>query len=1038
MDSSIDNIVAWDVNVDSRLRLNEFFKEENGGVERAVTPNTQHSQTVRSVRNVLLKHRLEFTYSMIWKVLESGENGAKRKMAVFCGPVSNDGLLVPTQAQAVWTSETHYEELQSIGAVKQTRVLFFVQSELGQGVSDEDTVSFTQNNLMHLSFMRKAFDRSAEVDASLRSSFTLGIARNNETYTDFETGVLKLGTELSAEFDSLPPDQRIKEKSGSPLILFEVASELKGKTGRLARTSTNVRAPLLEVLAYLWQSKSRNIDQDTLEHTYLEETSNHSKLEYILKEVPSLQSKRDFLSRSVWMRQSDPKVILISVQKADSDLRPEIPSVFRGSFDALWRLTEISRSETKVEMTLHYDVGATLPKPVLTYYAEYQLHRVATTQQLFQGLRKLATCDERDGKCFGEALMVKLTGEAVEDRVSRVFSANLALREVFELRPFMPSMMTTIVRNQFKTSREIGSGLVNLTNTEASSIGEGLALALISNTTSEAAIDEWIYRYPALQELDEIAWFRSMMGVVATRISLNFGAKFRAYSGAAISLADMASDLYMVATFVARGETFYAKSIMATIILNTTFQLLIVVLQNQKMGAERIKTDVLTTIFCLKPAVDAWRVCRDQEKDSRLLTNAQTEMFFSRLCEIVCESLPSGVMQMYALVNSNNMTAGAMVSIFISSGCTAFASTSISWDTDTNPTKRRMIPRFYGFIRNDPLSRTITFVAMIWIATFHVMGKLLATSLLLTVNKSLLGLYMGIDMAAVFVFKAVRGDLRYWVNGGPVTSAIITFFSRFTLKVVTDFTAIFQSRHPFELGGLLWSLTLLINQVSCFVAVHLYLTYYEEELIDKDGLEVKLTKLTPLQLWGTQSILSGLFVISWVIFIAVINMDYAKTFFSTVTGKQFAEETFRIIETDEELLYTFRFQEAYYDAFEEELMEEFHDAWPLLMKDKPEWLTDDVISNVPDRFFPKPELIRLTEEGGGERRRSSAFMNPFSVKREEGGASARRTSTIEMEANRRRRKKKSSVGGVIPLEKILRRRFSEVEVERTIEDIISE
>ena len=43
------------------------------------------------------------------------------------------------------------------------------------------------------------------------------------------------------------------------------------------------------------------------------------------------------------------------------------------------------------------------------------------------------------------------------------------------------------------------------------------------------------------------------------------------------------------------------------------------------------------------------------------------------------------------------------------------------------------------------------------------------------------------------------------------------------------------------------------------------------------------------------------------------------------------------------------------------------------MADRPEWLTDNLIGKIPDEYLPKPEVKILEDEGGGKRRRSSAF-----------------------------------------------------------------
>ena len=81
----------------------------------------------------------------------------------------------------------------------------------------------------------------------------------------------------------------------------------------------------------------------------------------------------------------------------------------------------------------------------------------------------------------------------------------------------------------------------------------------------------------------------------------NTGAKFRAYSGAALSLMDMASDIVMILTYFEEKRFGFADGVLATILINAIVQLLIVWIQNRKMGKAYLLQEVVTTVGCLKP-----------------------------------------------------------------------------------------------------------------------------------------------------------------------------------------------------------------------------------------------------------------------------------------------------------------------------------------------------------------------------------------------------------------------------------------------------
>jgi hypothetical protein len=78
----------------------------------------------------------------------------------------------------------------------------------------------------------------------------------------------------------------------------------------------------------------------------------------------------------------------------------------------------------------------------------------------------------------------------------------------------------------------VDTKLADLTAADGTSIGSGLATCLVSNATSDAGVAEWISKYPALQEFEDLhAWFRPLMNTVGQRLlaKATFGARMRLY-----------------------------------------------------------------------------------------------------------------------------------------------------------------------------------------------------------------------------------------------------------------------------------------------------------------------------------------------------------------------------------------------------------------------------------------------------------------------------------------------------------------------------
>ena len=97
-----------------------------------------------------------------------------------------------------------------------------------------------------------------------------------------------------------------------------------------------------------------------------------------------------------------------------------------------------------------------------------------------------------------------------------------------------------------------------------------------------------------------------------------------------------------------------------------------------------------------KPAVEAMRVASGKPQEENTLFDDQTALFYSKSNEIFTESIPSSVLQTYALLSdTNDVSKQAVFSIFISAGCIAFTSSTISLDLDTDPGKRNTAPNFY-------------------------------------------------------------------------------------------------------------------------------------------------------------------------------------------------------------------------------------------------------------------------------------------------------------------------------------------------------
>ena len=84
---------------------------------------------------------------------------------------------------------------------------------------------------------------------------------------------------------------------------------------------------------------------------------------------------------------------------------------------------------------------------------------------------------------------------------------------------------------------------------------------------------------------------------------------------------------------------------------------------------------------------------------------------------------------------------------------------------------------------------------MIMITTSHVILKVLAWSLMLSLNEVFLLLYICGDLFIYMCYKLSMRDLRYWFRLNGFLGWAISITERVVVKLVVDFTLMVQMRH---------------------------------------------------------------------------------------------------------------------------------------------------------------------------------------------------------------------------------------------------
>ena len=75
-------------------------------------------------------------------------------------------------------------------------------------------------------------------------------------------------------------------------------------------------------------------------------------------------------------------------------------------------------------------------------------------------------------------------------------------------------------------------------------------------------------------------------------------------------------------------------------------------------------------------------------------------------------------------------------------------------------------------------------------------------------------LFLDVDVSIFYLYKIIRGDFFYFLNLAGVVRFILAIMQRFAIKILVNFTMLIQLRHPNEVGGLPFLVSILTSVVG--------------------------------------------------------------------------------------------------------------------------------------------------------------------------------------------------------------------------------
>ena len=281
-----------------------------------------------------------------------------------------------------------------------------------------------------------------------------------------------------------------------------------------------------------------------------------------------------------------------------------------------------------------------------------------------------------------------------------------------------------------------------------------------------------------------------MMKVVAKKNFAQsfFGLLLRAGALSTLSVVDMCSDAYSINSMYDSDQVEIANICACLVALSFFLTVLIVLIQNRRQRKRKILLELLFAVLQINSGIVSYRVMAGVEPDSLSSFDFELELTFIRVSEMIIESIPTSLLQLYAFLNGGGNA--LLLSVILSTLTTSYTSSCMSFDKDTDPHSRAHNPTFYSYVPNSRLGRNAIFVAMFFTTFCSIVIKTFGVVLFVLAGQLYFKLYILADLALFFAYKLIRNDFRYWLDLPNVVSLVISVVIRPIVKIMADFTAV--------------------------------------------------------------------------------------------------------------------------------------------------------------------------------------------------------------------------------------------------------
>jgi len=630
---------------------------------------------------------------------------------------------------------------------------------------------------------------------------------------------------------------------------------------------------------------------------------------------------------------------------------------------AIIDIVEVAKDEVKVDVLFNLPYLATNKNLKTIISDRHEFRMVERIQESFLCKRELKDLDEIDGKQLGLMLMGNkmriLMNErgknsaAIKELAVEFLNRFTSMQQMKKKYSFFENMLITTLQGERKhewiATNSRKDKLSLLLPNDGITLGDSFNSFLSISANEEGAINAWEDANVSMIQLrGECPWILPFFRVVGKKIRyrITLMKYVIALTTMLSSILDISTDCYTIAYYFSIGNEAEAEMMIFFIALGLTLQCIVAYLAHRKNKLIMLR-EMLYTVTLTKPFTNWFKVLTAPDHmDGHETMPPISELMMYQCAEIVAESIPCTLIQVQAVLNTQEFDFVLILSLLISGIVTSFNISYMTYIKDTNPEDRRTGKIFYGFVPLTGWPHIFSQVCMLFLSFAQLLGKGVIISLLSYMGgPKIVWMYLSSWLSFFFLFKVVRGDFLYFPPLENPLHYMVSTLMRSVTFLIADFTGMIHLRHPYEVGGFMFTSILALNQVSLHLIIYLRFNF---AWTDKPSESVFSLEHYRYIAFG----LSSLFVGSYSGLIYFCVPKYRTTFYALTTSSQFQKRRFwsGTNETKYKILTTTH--EVTWRSFGDEIMTWLENVWSDLLTNRPEWFTEASMANIPPHMIP--------------------------------------------------------------------------------------